>query len=112
MPSPAAINPRSVAISLPSNAIFGKNDASAHTLLKMMRRVCSGLRARNGSDDNSVMLRVRLAANRCVCATAINNFSSRRWLQRTSLCSNIPGTDKHRSILPAKSSFISISPER
>src|ERR1700677_1886322 len=78
MPSPAAINPRSVAIYTPSNAIFGENDASAHILSKMMRRVCSGLRARNGSDDNSFKLRVRLAANRCVCGTAINNSSSRR----------------------------------
>jgi hypothetical protein len=73
MPSPAAINPRSVATSIPSNTMFGKNDASAHTLSKMMRRVCSGLRTRNGSDDSSLKLRVRLAANR---STLISGNSS------------------------------------
>jgi hypothetical protein len=34
MPSPAEISPRNVEISIPSNAIFGENAASTHTLSK------------------------------------------------------------------------------
>jgi hypothetical protein len=55
IPSPTAVIPRSVPTSIPSNTISGAKDESEHTLSKRARRVFPGRRARNGSQDNSLM---------------------------------------------------------
>jgi hypothetical protein len=98
MPSPAVIISRRVPKSIPSNAILCVNCASKHAFSKIVVSVLLGLRERNVSEPYGSPGRERMC---------LRQYDDKLLLVQRSPAntggSNIPGTDRQRSILPSLS---------